>query len=149
VRVTYHEGSSVFGNAPYDDVAESAALMSQLAGAPVRVQFMRWDEHGWDNYGPPQLTQVRGGVDAKGNLVATDTTIFGVPYYRTKPPEAMVGYRQEFSDTARPDTTNNGTQYNLEHRRVIGKSDRSRTTASRRSGCGRRRPRRPRSPTSS
>ena len=22
-------------------------MMSQLAGQPVRVQFMRWDENGW------------------------------------------------------------------------------------------------------
>ena len=66
VRVSYYEGSSVYGNAPYDDCAEAAALMSQLVGAPVRLQFMRWDEHGWDNYGPPQLMDVRGGVDANG-----------------------------------------------------------------------------------
>ena len=38
--------------APYDDARQAAALMSQLAGKPVRLQFMRWDEHGWDNYGP-------------------------------------------------------------------------------------------------
>ena len=33
---------------------------------------MRWDEHGWDNYGPAQLMDVRGGVDAKGKIVASD-----------------------------------------------------------------------------
>jgi CO/xanthine dehydrogenase Mo-binding subunit len=122
VRVTYYEGSSVYGNAPYDDGAESAALMSQLTGRPVRMQFMRWDEHGWDNYGPPQIMDIKGGVDAAGKLVATDTTIFGVPYYKTKPAEALVGYEQEFNAVARPDTTNSGTQYNLANRRVVGKS---------------------------
>jgi nicotinate dehydrogenase subunit B len=122
IRVTYYEGSSVFGSAPYTDAAESAAIMSQLTGKPVRVQFMRWDEHGWDNYGPAQMTDVRGGVDAKGNLVATEATVFGVPYYTTNPPEAMLGYQQQFSTTTRPDTTNTGTQYNLRNRRVIGKT---------------------------
>jgi CO/xanthine dehydrogenase Mo-binding subunit len=122
VRVTYYEGSSVFGNAPYDDAAQSAAIMSQAVGAPVRVQFMRWDEHGWDNYGPPQMTDVRAGVDASGNIVGTETTIFTVPWYTSKPPEAMLGYAQQFSTTANPDTTNTGTQYNLKNRRVIGKS---------------------------
>jgi CO/xanthine dehydrogenase Mo-binding subunit len=121
VRVTYYEGSSVFGNAPYDDAAEAAAIMSQLAGAPVRVQFMRWDEHGWDNYGPAQMSDVRGGVDAKGNIVATEITMFGIPWYTTKPTEAMIGYQQQFAQTANLDTTNNGTQYNLKNRRVIGK----------------------------
>ena len=37
---------------------------------PVRVQYMRWDEHGWDNYGPAHLAEVRAGVDAHGKLVA-------------------------------------------------------------------------------
>ena len=78
--------------------------MSQLAGAPVRLQFMRWDEHGWDNYGPPQLMDVRGGVDANGNLVATEQTIMTVPWYTTKPPEAMLGYQQHVRDDARTST---------------------------------------------
>jgi CO/xanthine dehydrogenase Mo-binding subunit len=31
---------------------------------------MRWDEHGWDNYGPAHLAEVRAGVDAGGKLIA-------------------------------------------------------------------------------
>jgi hypothetical protein len=31
---------------------------------------MRWDELGWDNYGPAHLADVRAGVDAAGNIVA-------------------------------------------------------------------------------
>jgi CO/xanthine dehydrogenase Mo-binding subunit len=50
--------------------------MSQLAGAPVRLQFMRWDEHGWDFYGPPQMMDIRGGVDAHGNIAAIDYLAF-------------------------------------------------------------------------
>jgi CO/xanthine dehydrogenase Mo-binding subunit len=123
VRVTYYEGSSVYGGAPYNDAAEAAAVLSQLAGAPVRVQFMRWDEHGWDNYGPAQMMDVTGGVDAAGNLVATDSTIFGIPYYTTIPTEAMTGLKtQVFGTTGSFDTTNTGTQYRLTNRRVIGKS---------------------------
>ena len=44
--------------------------MSQAVGKPVRVQFMRADEHGWDNYGPAHLAEVRAGIDANGKLVA-------------------------------------------------------------------------------
>jgi len=36
----------------------------------VRVQYMRWDEHGWDNYGPAHIAEVRAGIDAGGKLVA-------------------------------------------------------------------------------
>src|SRR4029079_15110298 len=38
-----------------------------------------------------------------------------------KPTEAMLGYQQQFAANANLDTTNNGTQYNLKNRRVIGK----------------------------
>jgi nicotinate dehydrogenase subunit B len=77
VRVKFYEGSSSYGSGShYDEAAEAAALMSQLAGKPVRLQYMRWDEHGWDNYGPPHLMDIRGGVDAKGNIVGIDFTTF-------------------------------------------------------------------------
>ena len=51
VRVQYYEGSGTYGHSCYDDAAQAAAILSQLAGKPVRLQFMRWDEHGWDLYG--------------------------------------------------------------------------------------------------
>ena len=50
-----------------------AALMSQGAvGQPVRVQWMRNDEHVWEHYGQPVVVQMKGGLDASGNLVAWD-----------------------------------------------------------------------------
>ena len=65
IRVQYWEGAASFGNGPARfDTGVAAAVMSQLAGAPVRLQFMRWDEHGWDNYSPAVLADLRGGVDA-------------------------------------------------------------------------------------
>ncbi|HLI85608.1 MAG TPA: molybdopterin cofactor-binding domain-containing protein [Bryobacteraceae bacterium] len=70
IRVQYYEGSGTYGHSCYDDVAQSAALASQLAGAPVRVQFMRWDELGWDNYGPAHVGEVRAAIDANGKLIA-------------------------------------------------------------------------------
>jgi nicotinate dehydrogenase subunit B len=70
VRVQYCEGSGTFGRSCYEDAAQAAAVMSQSVGKPVRVQFMRWDELGWDDYGPAHLADVRAGVDARGRLVA-------------------------------------------------------------------------------
>jgi nicotinate dehydrogenase subunit B len=70
VRVQYHEGSGTFGRSCYGDAEQTAAILSQSVGRPVRVQFMRWDEHGWDQYGPAHLADVRAGIDANGNLVA-------------------------------------------------------------------------------
>jgi CO/xanthine dehydrogenase Mo-binding subunit len=70
VRVQYYESSGTFGRSCYEDAAQAAAIMSQVAGKPVRAQYMRWDEHGWDNYGPAHLADVRAGVDASGKLIA-------------------------------------------------------------------------------
>jgi nicotinate dehydrogenase subunit B len=70
VRVQYYEGSGTFGRSCYEDAAQAAAVMSQAVGKPVRVQFMRSDELGWDDYGPAHLADVRAGIDANGKLVA-------------------------------------------------------------------------------
>jgi CO/xanthine dehydrogenase Mo-binding subunit len=70
IRVQYYEGSGTFGHSCYEDAAQAAAIMSQVVGKPVRVQFMRADEHGWDNFGPAHIAEVRAGVDASGKIVA-------------------------------------------------------------------------------
>jgi CO/xanthine dehydrogenase Mo-binding subunit len=70
VRVQYYEGSGTYGHSCYDDAALAAALLSKETGRPVRVQFMRWDEHGWDNYGPAHVGEVRAAADTEGRLLA-------------------------------------------------------------------------------
>lgn len=72
VRVIYRESAGCYGRLSPDDVPEDAALMSRAVGKPVRVQWMRHDEHGWEPKGPAQLIKVRAGVDAAGNLIAWD-----------------------------------------------------------------------------
>jgi CO/xanthine dehydrogenase Mo-binding subunit len=72
VHLLYREGSGSYGRLESDDVAEDAALMSRAVGKPVRVQWMRADEHAWDPKGPAQLTTVRVGVDDRGNVIAWD-----------------------------------------------------------------------------
>jgi nicotinate dehydrogenase subunit B len=69
-RVQFAENAGTYGHSCYDDAAQAAALLSQLAGAPVRLQFMRADEHGWDTYGPPHLGEVRAAADRNGRLLA-------------------------------------------------------------------------------
>jgi nicotinate dehydrogenase subunit B len=81
VRVYYYEGSSSFGSAQStSDTPKAAAMLSQLAGAPVRLQLMRWDENGWDNYQSAQLSELRGGIDASGKLVAYEFNLTSAPY---------------------------------------------------------------------
>src|SRR5215471_16980458 len=78
IRVIFYEGSGSFGNGCVAfDTAESAAIMSKAVGAPVRLQMMRWDEHGWTHYGPAIMYDMRAGIDASGNMAAYDATGFG------------------------------------------------------------------------
>ena len=51
--------------------------MSQEVGKPVRLQFSREDEFGWDNYGPAHLADLRAAVDANGKLVAFEYKAWG------------------------------------------------------------------------
>ena len=69
VRVRYVESSGTFGHSGYDDAATAAAVLSQAVGKPVRVQFSRGDEHGWDNFGPAHVAEVRAAADANGRLI--------------------------------------------------------------------------------
>jgi len=72
VRVLFHEGSGSYGRLSSDDASEDAALLSRAVGKPVRVQWMREDEHGWEPKGPAQLDIVRAGIDSQGKIIAWD-----------------------------------------------------------------------------
>jgi nicotinate dehydrogenase subunit B len=76
LRVIYLDGSGSYGTNGCDDVAADAFLLSRKLGKPVRVQWMREDEHGWDPKGPPQLLDLRAGLDGQGHLVAWETEMW-------------------------------------------------------------------------
>ena len=80
VRVVYHEASGSYGRMSTDDGAEDAALLSRAVGAPVRVQWMRHDEHGWEPKGPAQLDEVKAAIDGSNNLIAWDFVDYGFPW---------------------------------------------------------------------
>jgi len=70
VRVLYVDGSGCYGRNGHEDAAADAVLLSRAVGRPVRVQWSREDEHGWDPKGPPTLMDLQAGIDAGGNVVA-------------------------------------------------------------------------------
>ena len=70
VRVVYVEAAGCYGHNAADDAAGDAALLSQATGKPVRVQWMRQDEHAWEPLGPAMVMEVRGGLDQQGNVTA-------------------------------------------------------------------------------
>jgi CO/xanthine dehydrogenase Mo-binding subunit len=123
VRIQYWEGGGTFGNAQArHDTGQAAAVMSQLAGAPVKLQLMRWDEHGWDNYGPAIMADIKAAADANGKIVAYEFTGFGMAAIGLDPTTQHVGTPIPTPGTGALDTTNSGTQYDIPNRRVIGKT---------------------------
>ena len=129
VRFVYYEGGSCFGGHPGRyDAPPAAAVISQLAGKPVRLQYMRWDEHGWDAYGPNLLADVKAGVDANGKIVGYENTQWTMPgagMARTRETtEELVGLGPA---DGRPDPelapgTRGPNAYTIPNRRGIGKA---------------------------
>lgn len=76
VRLLYVDGAGCYGRNGHEDCSGDAALVSQLVGAPVRVQWMRADEHGWDPKSPPMLVDLEGGLDAQGLPLAWRSEFF-------------------------------------------------------------------------
>jgi nicotinate dehydrogenase subunit B len=76
VRAIYVEGAGCYGRNGHEDAAADAALLARAVGRPVRVQWMRADEHGWDPKGPPTLIDVEAGLDANHAVVAWSSHFF-------------------------------------------------------------------------
>ena len=76
VRCVYIDGAGCYGRNAHEDAAADAALLSRAVGAPVRVQWMREDEHGWDPKGPPTLLDMRAGIDSRGKISAWESELF-------------------------------------------------------------------------
>ena len=76
VRCIYLEGAGCYGRNGHEDAAADAALLARAVGKPVRVQWSRADEHGWDPKGPPTLIDLRAAMDDKGNVTAWDSEFY-------------------------------------------------------------------------
>jgi xanthine dehydrogenase molybdopterin-binding subunit B len=76
VRCIHVESAGCYGHNAADDVAADATLLAlSLPGRPVRVQWMREQEHSWEPYGSGMLTQARAALDAQGRIIAWDYTV--------------------------------------------------------------------------
>lgn len=79
IQVIFVESAGSYGRLTADDAAEDAVLLSRAVGKPVRVQWMRQDEHVWEPKGPQQLVSVRTGVDLQGRITAWDFSCRSLP----------------------------------------------------------------------
>ena len=76
VRLHYVDGSGCYGRNGHEDCTADVALIAQLLGgpAPVRLQWTREDEHGWDPKSPPTVVDLEAGIAADGSVTAWKST---------------------------------------------------------------------------
>ena len=77
VRCIHVEGSGCYGHNGADDAAADAALIARaVPGQPVRVQWMREQENGWEPLGPAMVSEVQAALDARGRIVDWDYAVW-------------------------------------------------------------------------
>ena len=65
------EGAGCYGHNGADDAALDAVLLARaVAGRPVRLQWMREDEFGWEPFGPAMVVRMEGSVDRHGKVAS-------------------------------------------------------------------------------
>jgi nicotinate dehydrogenase subunit B len=122
VVVLYREASGCYGRLGTDDAAEDAVVMSRAVGKPVRVQWMRQDEHGWEPKGPAQLLTVRAAFDSSGKVTTWDfldhsfpwTEANGIPLVTSR----QVGLKGQ--GQGQPNGTGGGGEtYQFDNQRIV------------------------------
>ncbi len=69
VRCIHVEGSGCYGHNGADDVAGDAALAARaVPGRPVRLQWMREQEHGWEPLGCPMTVDLEAQLGTDGRI---------------------------------------------------------------------------------
>ncbi|HZO98565.1 MAG TPA: molybdopterin cofactor-binding domain-containing protein [Gaiellaceae bacterium] len=81
VRLISAQGSGTYGQNGSDDAALDATIMARELDRPVRVQWMRWDEHTWENYKSARVYDLSGALDANGKIVAWKSESWGFTNY--------------------------------------------------------------------
>jgi nicotinate dehydrogenase subunit B len=81
VRCIHMEGAGCYGHNGADDAAADAALLARaMPGKPVRVQWMREQEHAWEPYGPAMVTKVRASLDERGTISGWNYELWSNPH---------------------------------------------------------------------
>jgi len=71
VHVIHAEGAGCYGQNGADDVAGDAAFIAKaMPGRPIRLQWMREQEFGWEPLGPAMATELEAALDANQRIVS-------------------------------------------------------------------------------
>ena len=81
VRMQHVQGSGCYGHNMADDAAADAALLAvQVPGQSVRLQYSREQEHAWEPYGSAMVIKTKASLDAQGNVLDWDFTLWSTPH---------------------------------------------------------------------
>jgi nicotinate dehydrogenase subunit B len=108
VHVIWMYGPGSYGRNDAGDTALDAAMLSRIAGRPVRVQGMRNDGIAWDPKGPACVHRARAALDASGKVVGYEFVSKGfsrinIETNESDPRDSLVGMA-----TGMPPKPNNG-----------------------------------------
>lgn len=103
VRCIHAEGAGCYGQNGADDVGADAALIAMaLPGRPIRVQWMREQEHAWEPFGPGMVTSVRAVVDAAGAISDWHCEVWSQSHMMRPGPSGTLLAARDKSDPAPP-----------------------------------------------
>jgi CO/xanthine dehydrogenase Mo-binding subunit len=78
IRVIHHEGAGCYGANGADDAALDAALLARaVPGRPVRLQWMREDEFGWEPLGTAMVVRCAARLAPDGTIAHWSHEVWG------------------------------------------------------------------------
>lgn len=81
VHAIHAEGAGCYGQNGADDVAADAAVIAKaLPGRPIRLQWMREQEFGWEPLGPGMMTELEASLGADNRIVSWRHAVWSNPH---------------------------------------------------------------------
>ncbi len=81
VTAIHVQGSGCYGHNGADDVACDAALIARATkGRPVKLQWMREDEFGWEPYGSAMVMKLKARLDERGRVMDWQHDVWSHPH---------------------------------------------------------------------
>ncbi len=81
VHAIHVQGSGCYGQNGADDVSAEAALIAHaLPNRPIRLQWMREQEFGWEPLGPAMVAELQAELDSSNRIVAWRHEVWSNPH---------------------------------------------------------------------
>jgi nicotinate dehydrogenase subunit B len=81
VHAIHVPGSGCYGQNGADDVsAEAAFIAHAVPGRPIRLQWMREQEFGWEPLGPAMVTELEAALDSANRIVVWRHEVWSNPH---------------------------------------------------------------------